>query len=314
MNLKVEELSKTFGTKKAVDRISFSMDRPGVFGLIGTNGAGKTTTIRMMLGIIEKDSGSAEWNGKPISRETMSFGYMPEERGIYTKTKVMDQLIYFGQLRGMSHGDAKKSALVWMDRLGVSEYKDMVAEKVSKGNQQKIQLLATLIHNPDLVVLDEPFSGLDPVNTELIRKLISELVEDGKYIVMSSHQMSTVEEFCENLVMLHNGDTILSGNLKQIKAGYGHTNLVVRASKDVASIALETGLELLAHRADETEYKIEGDDMAEAFLSKMIATGEYPIKYEIREPSLHEIFLEKAALPMAAPMGVPMAIQKGVRI
>ncbi|MBN1892720.1 MAG: ATP-binding cassette domain-containing protein [Clostridiales bacterium] len=294
MILKIEELSKTFGTKKAVDRISFEMNRPGVFGIIGTNGAGKTTTIRMMLGIIEKDSGSATWNGKTISRETMSFGYMPEERGIYTKVKVLEQLIYFGQLRGMSRGDAKKSALAWMERLGVSEYKDMVAEKVSKGNQQKIQLLATLIHNPDLIVLDEPFSGLDPVNTELIRKLIAELVEEGKYIVMSSHQMATVEEFCENLVMLHNGETIVSGNLKQIKAGYGHTNLLVRTEEDVTSAALETGLKLLAKRADETEFKIEGDDMAEAFLSKIISAGHYPVKYEIREPSLHEIFLEKA--------------------
>lgn len=294
MILKIEELSKTFGTKKAVDRISFEMDRPGVYGIIGTNGAGKTTTIRMMLGIIEKDSGSATWNGKTISRETMSFGYMPEERGIYTKVKVLEQLIYFGQLRGMSHGDAKKSALARMERLGISEYKDMIAEKVSKGNQQKIQLLATLIHNPDLIVLDEPFSGLDPVNTELIRTLIAELVDEGKYIVMSSHQMATVEEFCENLVMLHNGETIVSGNLKQIKAGYGHTNLVVRTEEDITSTALETGLKLLAKHADETEFKIEGDDMAEAFLSKIISAGHYPVKYEIREPSLHEIFLEKA--------------------
>ena len=296
MNLKVEELSKAFNGKKAVDRISFSMDRPGVFGLIGTNGAGKTTTIRMILGIIEKDSGSAEWNGKPISRETMSFGYMPEERGIYTKTKVLSQLIYFGQLRGMSHGDAKRSALSWMERLGGSEYKDMLAEKVSKGNQQKIQLLATLIHDPVLVVLDEPFSGLDPVNTELIRKLIGELVDEGKYIVMSSHQMSTVEEFCENLVMLHNGQTILSGNLKQIKAGYGHTNLLVRTGRDVTPLAQECGLELLAKRADETEFKITGDEMAEMFLKRIIADGQYPVKYEIREPSLHEIFLEKAGV------------------
>ena len=196
----------------------------------------------------------------------------------------------------MSHADASKAALVWMERLGVSEYKDMIAEKVSKGNQQKIQLLAALIHNPDLIVLDEPFSGLDPVNTELIRKLITELVLEGKYIVMSSHQMSTVEEFCEDLVMLHNGETILSGNLKRIKAGYGHTNLVVRTEGDIVPFALETGLKLLARHADETEFKIEGDDMAEAFLKRIIAAGQYPVKYEIREPSLHEIFLEKASM------------------
>jgi ABC-2 type transport system ATP-binding protein len=294
MILAVENLSKSFKEKKAVDRISFEMTKPGVFGLIGTNGAGKTTTIRMMLGIIGKDEGSAVWNGQPISRETSSFGYMPEERGIYTKSKVLEQLIYFGMLRGMHRSQAKASADTLMERLGVSEYKDMTAEKVSKGNQQKIQMIATLIHDPELIVLDEPFSGLDPVNTELLRKLIGELVAAGKYIVLSSHQMSTVEEFCENLVMLHNGKTILQGNLKTIKSGYGHVNLAVQTVEDISEIARECGLQVISRSASETEYKIGGDRDAEIFLTRLIEKGIYPIKYEIREPSLHEIFLEKA--------------------
>ena len=294
VGLSVNNLSKTFETKKAVDRISFEMTEPGVFGLIGTNGAGKTTTIRMILGIIRMDEGTAAWNNAPISRETMSFGYMPEERGIYTKSKVMEQLVYFGMLRGMNKTDARISTLKWMDRLGVSEYKDMVAEKVSKGNQQKIQLIAALIHNPELIILDEPFSGLDPVNTEMMSNLISELVDEKKYIVMSSHQMSTVEEFCEELVMLHNGKTILQGNLRQIKAGYGHTNLAVRTAQDISALAKESGMSVITQHADEVEFSITGDDMADAFLSRLVGAGIYPIKYEIREPSLHEIFIEKA--------------------
>ena len=294
MGLSVHKLSKTFETKKAVDQISFEMTEPGVFGLIGTNGAGKTTTIRMILGIIRMDEGTASWNNAPISRETMSFGYMPEERGIYTKSKVFDQLVYFGMLRGMNKTDARNSTSKWMDRLGVTEYKDMIAEKVSKGNQQKIQLIAALIHNPELIILDEPFSGLDPVNTEMMSNLISELVEEKKYIVMSSHQMSTVEEFCEELVMLHNGKTILQGNLRKIKAGYGHTNLAVRTARDISALAKESGMTVITRHADEVEYSITGDNMADAFLSRLVGAGIYPIKYEIREPSLHEIFIEKA--------------------
>lgn len=297
MSLKVERLTKTFGEKVAVDNITFEMNEPGVFGLIGTNGAGKTTTIRMILGIMGADSGSAVWNGKPITRETLAFGYMPEERGIYMKNKVLEQLIYFGMLRGMNRTDAKKSALRLMERLGVSEYKDMLAEKLSKGNQQKIQLIATLIHNPELIFLDEPFSGLDPVNAEVLRGLISELVDEKKYIVMSSHQMATVEEYCENLVILDHGKTILAGNLREIKSGYGHTNLIVRTAENgcekLAEIAAKSGLILLEKRADESEYKITGDAMANSFLQSLLAEQIYPLKYEIKEPSLHEIFIEK---------------------
>lgn len=297
MSLKVDHLTKTFGEKVAVDNISFEMNGPGVFGLIGTNGAGKTTTIRMILGIMQADSGSASWNGRSISRETLAFGYMPEERGIYMKNNVLEQLIYFGMLRGMNRTDAKKSALGLMERLGVLEYKDMIAEKLSKGNQQKIQLIATLIHNPELIFLDEPFSGLDPVNTEVLRGLIAELVDEKKYIVMSSHQMATVEEYCENLVILNHGKTLLSGNLREIKAGYGHTNLIVRVDDtcmpDVEKLAESLGLSLLEKRADESEYKITGDKMANGFLKSLLDEQIFPLKFEIKEPSLHEIFIEK---------------------
>lgn len=296
MSLKVENLRKTFGDKTAVDNLSFEMNGPGVFGLIGTNGAGKTTSIRMILNIISSDSGRSYWNGKPITRETLNFGYMPEERGIYMKNKVLEQLVYFGMLRGMTKTAAAESALKLMDQLDVSEYKDMTAEKLSKGNQQKIQLIVTLIHSPELLFLDEPFSGLDPLNTEMLSNLIDELVDEGKYIVMSSHQMSTVEEFCEHIVLLHQGKTLLQGNLREIKAGYGHTNLIIRANEDVSDYAARVGLRLIDSRADESEYKITGDEMSAAFISDLIRHDIYPIKYEITEPSLNEIFIEKTGV------------------
>lgn len=293
MALIVNQLTKSFGDKKAVDHLSFQMQEPGVFGLIGTNGAGKTTTIRMILGIMRADEGSATWDGTVISRETLQFGYMPEERGIYMKNRVMEQLVYFGRLRGMSGGAAKESALRYLKRLGMEEYKNVQVEKLSKGNQQKIQLIATLIHDPQLIFLDEPFSGLDPVNTEVLRGLLQELIEEERYIVMSSHQMSTVEEYCKDILILHHGQTKLSGNLREIKKGYGHTNLVVSCDVNIDETAEHFGLEVLEKRANETEYRIKGDDMAHALLAHMLSQGFYPNKFEIREPSLNEIFIEK---------------------
>ena len=294
MALKVENLRKTYGDVVAVDDLSFSMDSPGVFGLIGTNGAGKTTTIRMMLGLLSADAGTALWDGKPIRRETLSFGYMPEERGIYMKNRVAEQLTYFGMLKGMSRADAKASVARWLNRLGVSEYADKNAEKLSKGNQQKIQLIAAVVNDPILVVLDEPFSGLDPVNADLLREVIGEMVDAGKYVVMSSHQMAVVEEYCENLVLLHRGRAVLSGSLRGIKAGYGHTNLVVSGAGETDEIAQKLGLAKLRDRANETEYRVTGDEMAQSFLRQLVAAGKFPVKYEIREPSLNEIFIEKA--------------------
>ena len=294
MSLVVENLTKRFGEKTAVDHISFSMETPGVFGLLGTNGAGKTTTIRTILGIMEADEGKAQWNGRKINRETLAFGYLPEERGIYMKTKVLEQLIYFGMLRGMKREAAKKSALGYMERLGVMEYKNMPAEKLSKGNQQKVQLISALIHNPRLVFLDEPFSGLDPVNGKMLRDLVSELVEEGKYIILSTHQMETVEEYCKNLLILNRGKTILQGNLKEIKSAFGRTNLCVTVNGDVEDMAREEGLEIFERPAVETEYKFQEEEMAHRFLKRMLDAGIYPDKFEIREPSLQEIFVRKA--------------------
>lgn len=294
MGLTVSKVSKSFGEKKAVDDLSFSMEQPGMFGLIGTNGAGKTTTIRMILGVMQQDTGEIFWNKGPLNRDTVRFGYMPEERGIYPKIKVIEQLVYFGKLRGMSKTDAAASADRWLSRLGITEYRNMLAEKLSKGNQQKVQLVATLIHDPELIFLDEPFSGLDPINTDVFRSVLDELIAADKYIVMSSHQMATVEEYCRDIVLLHHGKSVLQGNLAQIKAGYGHTNLSVSCREEILPAAQKHGLKLIEKRTGGLEFKIDGDKMAHDFLSELIAGGIFPVKYEIREPSLHEIFIEKA--------------------
>lgn len=297
MPLTVNSLTKTFGAKTAVDRLSFDMNAPGVFGLIGTNGAGKTTTIRMILGIMPPDSGTALWDGKKVTRATVRFGYMPEERGIYPKIKVGEQLVYFARLRGLNRADADAACAKWLRRMGVAEYRDTLAEKLSKGNQQKVQLISTLIHDPKLIFLDEPFSGLDPINTEVFKSVIAEEVNGGAYIVMSSHQMATVEEYCENLVILDRGETVLSGNLRGIKSGYGHTALAVRVAGDRRAesreLAEKCGLTPVNNTPDADEYKISGDEMARAYLTKLVEEG-FPVeRFEVREPTLNEIFIEK---------------------
>ena len=201
MSFVLKNVSKTYSGKKVVDNISLTLEKPGVYGLLGTNGAGKTTTIRMLLGIIKKDSGEITWNGKKVDRKSVNFGYLPEERGVYPKTKIFDQLMYFAELKGMNKQVAEKEINKWAKTLKVEEYLQQPAEKLSKGNQQKIQFMTAVIHNPELVVLDEPFSGLDPVKTEILKNIIINLVKDGKYIIMSAHQMATIEEFCSDILI-----------------------------------------------------------------------------------------------------------------
>lgn len=293
MALNVSSVIKKFGDKIALDNISFKIEKPGVFGLLGTNGAGKTTTIRMILGILEKDAGAISWNGNPVTRESVKFGYLPEERGLYPKAKIVDQLSYFGKLRGMDGTSVKKAINYWFDRLKVSEYSNSTAEQLSKGNQQKIQLITALLHDPELIVLDEPLSGLDPVNADLFKSVIYELVEKGKFIIMSSHHMESIEDYCEDLIILKNGKTVLNGNLKQIKAGYGRTNLTLNTQDDIDLLIKEQAITLISKNATGYELKIKSDDQAYSLLEKIIASKIRLDKFEIREPSLHEIFIEK---------------------
>ncbi len=291
MGLKLENVSKTFGTKKVVDNISFELNEPKVFGLLGTNGAGKTTTIRMLLGILKKDSGTITWNGAIVDRKKVNFGYLPEERGIYPKVKIMDQLMYFAELKGMKKDEAEKSIKKWSKTLKVEEYLNMTAEKLSKGNQQKIQFLTAVIHNPELIVLDEPFSGLDPVNTEILKKVIVDLVKKGKYIIMSAHEMHTIEEFCSDVVILNKGKTVLKGNLRDIKNSYPANRISVETTSDISKFIKKLEVE----NSHDFNYliKIKDEEEAHKLIETLVNNKVKINKFEIMKPTLNDIFIEK---------------------
>ena len=293
MSLVLKNVSKAFIGKQAVDNISLSLDKPGVFGLLGTNGAGKTTTIRMLLGIIKKDSGEINWKGKAVTRKTVNFGYLPEERGVYPKTKIFDQLMYFAELKGMKKQEAEKSINKWAKELKVEEYLQMPAEKLSKGNQQKIQFMTAIIHDPELVVLDEPFSGLDPVNTEILKNIIINLVKDGKYIIMSAHQMATIEEFCSDILILNKGKTVLQGNLKKIKETYPANRVEIDVNQDISKYIEELELEIEHETNHNYVIKITEEEKAHNLLNRLVSDRINVNKFEIKKPTLNDIFIEK---------------------
>lgn len=292
MGLIVKNVNKSFGDKHVVDNISFSLEEPGVFGLLGTNGAGKTTTIRMILGIIKKDSGEITWNGKAVTRGNVNFGYLPEERGLYPKSTIYDQLVYFANLKGLDKRAADMAVKMWLDKLNLMEYINSPAEKLSKGNQQKVQFITSMLHDPDLIVLDEPFSGLDPVNTEILSKIMKDLVKSGKYIIMSSHQMSVIEEFCSDLVILNRGKTVLSGNLKEIKDSYETNKVLIETTDEIEGILKKLKVDVLDKNDD--EYLVSTDADNRRKLLKELVKNNIDVKtFKVIKPTLHEIFIEK---------------------
>lgn len=293
MSLILKNVSKTFVGKKAVDNISLTIEKPGVYGLLGTNGAGKTTTIRMLLGIIKKDSGEITWKGKAVDRKNVNFGYLPEERGVYPKTKIYDQLMYFAELKGMNKQEAEKAITKWAKELKVEEYIQMPAEKLSKGNQQKIQFMTAIIHDPELVVLDEPFSGLDPVNTEILKNIIIDLVANGKYVIMSAHQMATIEEFCSDILILNRGKTVLQGNLKEIKETYPANRLEIDVNQNIDEYIKDLGLEIELEKNNDYIIKITEEKVAHNLLENLVKDGITINKFEIKKPTLNDIFIEK---------------------
>ena len=293
MGLVVHDVKKSYGDKTVVDGISFEMNHPGVFGLLGTNGAGKTTTIRMILGILKKDSGEINWNGKKVERKNVNFGYLPEERGIYPKIKIIDQLTYFAKLKGMKEAPAKEEIKKWAEKLKVSDYLEMTAEKLSKGNQQKIQFIASILHSPELIILDEPFSGLDPVNTELLKNVIIELVKEGKYIIMSSHQMSSIEEFCTEVLILNKGKTVLQGNLNDIKSKYPANRISVIVDRNIDNIIKDLALEIYIEKDNNYEIKIQSEEDGYKLFKQLSNQDVTVTKFEIKKPSLNDIFIEK---------------------
>lgn len=221
MKLEVRNIHKTFEGNEVLKGVSFSVQSGRALGLLGRNGAGKTTTIRIIMDIFHANSGEVLLDGKRFEASKNQVGYLPEERGMYPKKTVLEQMVYFAKLRGMEKRKAVESARTWLERLEVLEYEKRKMDTLSKGNQQKVQLAATLVCDPDIVVLDEPFSGLDPVNSQILKDVIRELIARGKLVIFSSHQMSYVEEFCEDIAIIDRGETILSGNLDEIKEEYG---------------------------------------------------------------------------------------------
>ena len=247
----------------------------------------------MLLGIITKDSGEITWNGKEVDRKNVNFGYLPEERGVYPKTKIFEQLMYFAELKGMRKQEAIDSINKWSKVLKVEEYLQMPAEKLSKGNQQKIQFMTAIIHNPELVVLDEPFSGLDPVNTEILKNIIIDLIRNGKYVIMSAHQMTTIEEFCSDILILNKGKTVLQGNLKKIKETYPANRVEIDVKQDISSYIKEFDLEIETEPNKNYIIKIFDEETAHKLLNKLISEGIRVDKFEIKKPTLNDIFIEK---------------------
>lgn len=304
MSLEVKNLVKKYGEKTAVNGINFKMNEPGVYALLGTNGAGKTTTIRMILGMLSRDGGEVLWNGKELDVMNTNIGYLAEERGLYPKYSLMDQLLYFAKLKNVSKPVALERIKYWAKRLEVEEYiyprptknkksKAMNADQLSKGNQQKIQLMAALISEPELIILDEPLSGLDPVNADLFKAIIKEEIAKDKYLIMSSHQMATIEEFCTDITILNRGNAVLQGNLNEIKKSYGRVNMHIRCEENIDDLIEKFDFVSVNKNAEEYEIKVKGENQAREFLNVLVQNEITLIKYELREPSLHEIFVEK---------------------
>ena len=301
MELQVHDLHKSFDGREVLHGISFSISSGKALGLLGRNGAGKSTTIRILMDVFKADQGNMSMNGKTFHAKDYNIGYLPEERGLYPKKKVSEQLIYLATLRGLSHGEAKANLKKWLKRLGIEEYENRVLDTLSKGNQQKVQLAQTLMCDPDIVILDEPFSGLDPVNSQTLKEVVQEQIQDGKLVIFSSHQMNYVEEFCEDIVILHHGDVVLQGNLKQIKKEYGRNRIVIRAlypEKQELLELLETQCQELLHIYEEVEngfiIELQPHVNKRDVLMKLLELEVDLEAFQLYEASLTDIFVSKA--------------------
>lgn len=292
MILELKNIEKSFGEKKVLTGVSFKAEGGKAFGLLGRNGAGKTTSIRILMDVFPANSGEVLIDGKPIDYSKVGIGYLPEERGLYPKKIIIDQLTYFAELKGMSRKEAVESIDYWLERLGMTEYRNKKLETLSKGNQQKIQLITALAHDPDIVILDEPFSGLDPVNAMLLKDVVKEQIAKGKIVLFSSHQMSYIEEFCDSIAILNNGVVALHGDLHDIKRDYPRDRLVVRTENPDAIIAdfsssctvMDNGV-LMIRLADSSEKK--------ATMTRLVENYDVD-EVRVFEPSLNDIFVEYA--------------------
>ncbi len=293
MTLKVEQVTKKFKQFVAVDDISFELQKGKILGFLGRNGAGKTTTFRMILGLSEPTEGKITYEGKKIDKTMYDIiGYLPEERGLHPKLTVTEELKYLATLKGMKNADIKKALDYWLARFQITENRHKKIEALSKGNQQKVQLLASMIHEPSLLILDEPFSGLDPVNVELLKDAVKDLNAKGTTIIFSSHRMEHVEELCDNICILNRGQMVVQGDIQQVKQQAGYQRLVVDAPYDLSEAAQLTGvLHYETHRS-ENYFTIENETVAEAIFQIVQQKG-YAKRFQLMEPTINEIFIEK---------------------
>ncbi|CAM3474534.1 ABC transporter ATP-binding protein [Marinicrinis lubricantis] len=290
--LKLEQVVKQYGEKTAVNGISLQVEKGEIYGLLGANGAGKTTTMRMVLGLIYPDGGKISYFGKPYEKEiTRRFGYLPEERGLYPKVKVADQVIYLAQLKGMSKSDADRQLKYWLDRFDVPENYNRKVEELSKGNQQKIQFIAAIIHKPDIIIMDEAFSGLDPVNVELLKSTVKELRDQGTSILFSTHRMEHVEELCRNITILHRSNTVLQGNVKEIKKRFPKEKVILAADKEIKGLESIPGVQQVIRNENYLEVKITEERAADQILRTAMEQAAIQ-RFEVKEPTLNEIFIK----------------------
>lgn len=300
MRLEVKDIRKSFGEKEVLHGVSFQVESGKALGLLGRNGAGKTTTIRILMDVFHADSGEIFLDGEKFVPSRHGIGYLPEERGLYPKRTVIDQMIYLARLRGISSSDARTNARKWLERLEVAEYEKRKLETLSKGNQQKVQLASTLVHNPEIVILDEPFSGLDPVNSQILKDVVNELIADNRLVIFSSHQMSYVEEFCDNIAIINQGEVVLEGELKEIKKEHGHNRLML-AAENLDNGQLEEKLikefsDLLRVCGRKKEFlilELTGPAGRKQVMERLAASDIEVERFGSYAPSLNDIFVAK---------------------
>ncbi len=292
MKLELKNIEKNFGEKQVLKGVSLVAEGGKAFGLLGRNGAGKTTSIRILMNVFPANAGEVLLDGKPIDYKKIQFGYLPEERGLYPKKKIIDQLVYLAQLKGMNAKAAVKSADYWLERLGMTEYRDKRLDTLSKGNQQKIQLITALTHDPEIVILDEPFSGLDPVNAMLLKDVVKEEIGKGKIVLFSSHQMNYIEEFCDSIAIINNGEVTLTGELNDIKRAYPRNRLVVRSLQKEA-IMEELGACCSEGEGDVVIVTLENPEDKAAMMKRLVEKFDVD-EVKVMEPTLNDIFVEYA--------------------
>lgn len=300
MELEVKNIRKSFGEKEILHGISFRVESGKALGLLGRNGAGKTTTIRILMDVFHANSGEILLNGRHFVPAKHRIGYLPEERGLYPKRTVIEQMVFLAMLRGMKKSDAKTNAKKWLKRLEVEEYETRKLETLSKGNQQKVQLASTLVCDPEIVILDEPFSGLDPVNSQILKDVVNELIDDNRLVIFSSHQMSYVEEFCDNIAIINQGEVVLDGRLKEIKKEYGRNRLMLSAENytlEELERKVESSLKnlvTLSGRKKEFLILEQAEGVTKQKLMEKLAQTDIDVeKFGRYEPSLNDIFVAK---------------------